>query len=138
MGQNPMSANHVFIIEDDKYMQHVLNFCLSEKYRTSVYNDGMAAMGALQSGEFPDVIIADLNTPHLNGLQLVSQLKSSGCFSSIPVIIVSGDQSSEKRIQCLSAGADDYILKPFNPKELDIRVNIVLKRAGYMYSLKHA
>ena len=138
MNTNSVSGHHIFIIEDDKYMQHVLNFCLSETYHTSVFNDGMAAMSALQSGELPDLIITDLNTPNLNGLQLLSQIKSSGFFSSIPVIVISGDQSSEKRIQCLSAGADDYILKPFNPKELDIRVNIGLKRAGYLYSLKHA
>ncbi len=138
MSQKALVDTLIFIVEDDPYMQKVLTFCLSKTYKTSAFNDGMAAMSALQSGTIPDLIITDLNTPLLNGLDFIKQMKASGFFQSIPVIIVSGDQSTDKKIECLSAGADDYVLKPFNPKELEIRVNIVLKRSGNHYSLMHA
>lgn len=87
-------------------------------------------MNALQTGTMPDIIITDYNTPQLNGLDFLKQLKSSGFFSSIPVIMLSGEEGSDIRVKCLSAGADDYIVKPFNPQELEIRINIVLKRTG--------
>lgn len=138
MNQKSQIGNHIFIIEDDPYMQRVLNYCFSKNYETSVFSNGMAAMSALQNGILPDLIITDLNTPFLNGLELIRQIKASGFFNSIPVIIVSGDHSSEKRIQCLSEGAEDYVVKPFNPKELEIRVNIILKRAGNYHSITQA
>ena len=138
MNHKSVIGSHIFIIEDDRYMQYVMNHYFSKNYTTSLFDNGMAAMAALQKGVMPDVIITDLNTPFLNGLELITQIKLSGFFNSIPVIIVSGDHTSEKRIKCLSAGADDYVLKPFNPKELEIRVNIVLKRSGNNYSLMHA
>ena len=138
MNYKTENDNHIFIIEDDLYMQSVLNYCFSKTYTTSIFSNGMAAMSALQNGTIPDLIVTDLNTPFLNGLELIKQVKASGLFSSIPIIILTGDHSSENKIKCLSAGADDYVLKPFNPKELEIRVSIVLKRSGNLYSLKHA
>lgn len=138
MNYKSENETHIFIIEDDLYMQSVLNYCLGKNYAISIFDNGMAAMSALQNGTVPDLIITDLNTPFLNGLELIKQVKASGFFNSIPVIILTGDHSSDNRIKCLSEGADDYVLKPFNPKELEIRVNIVLKRTGNLYSLKHA
>ena len=138
MNQKSLNEQHVFIIEDDLYMQSVLNHCFSKNYTVSMFDNGMAAMAAMQSGTVPDIIVTDLNTPFLNGLELIKQVKASGFFSAVPIIILTGDHSSENRIKCLSEGADDYVLKPFNPKELEIRVNIVLKRAGNQYALMHA
>ena len=138
MNYRTENENHIFIVEDDLYMQSVLKYCFTKKYTTSIFNNGMAAMTALQNGMIPDLIVTDLNTPFLNGLELIKQVKASGFFSSIPVIILTGDHSSDNRIKCLSEGADDYVLKPFNPKELEIRVNIALKRTDRLYSLKHA
>ena len=138
MNQKSLNEHHVFIIEDDLYMQSVLNHCFSKNYVVTMFDNGMAAMAAMQGGTVPDIIITDLNTPFLNGLELIKQVKASGFFSAVPIIILTGDHSSDNRIKCLSEGADDYVLKPFNPKELEIRVNIVLKRAGNQYALMHA
>jgi DNA-binding response OmpR family regulator len=121
---------HVFIVEDDLYMQNLLSFHLSAQYNISSFDNGLEALASLQMGNVPDVILSDLNTPEIGGLELIKQIKASGFFSFIPILILSGEENSDTRIQCLNAGADDFIVKPFNPQELDARLKIVLKRLG--------
>lgn len=120
----------ILIIEDDVYMQLILKEFLSNVYETEVFINGMDALASIQNGNIPDLIISDLNTSKINGLQLLAQLQASDFFKSIPVIIVSGEDSSEKRILCLNSGADDYIVKPFNPAELEARVRVILRRVS--------
>ena len=118
----------ILIVEDDLYMQLILKEFLGNTYETEVCVNGMDALASIQNGNTPDLIISDLNTAKLSGLELLGQLQASDFFKSIPVIIVSGEDSSEKRILCLNSGADDYIVKPFNPAELEARVRVVLRR----------
>jgi DNA-binding response OmpR family regulator len=66
----------------------------------------------------------------MGGLELIEQLKNSGFFKSIPLIVLSGEESTETRIKCLDAGADDYVVKPFNPMELEARLKAILRRTG--------
>lgn len=120
----------ILIIEDDAYMQLILSEFLNHIYEIETCNNVLDALNYLQNGNMPNLIISDLNTPNFSGLELIAQLKSSSFFKSIPIIIISGDDSSDKRIQCLNAGADDYIVKPFNPAELEARIRVVLKRTG--------
>jgi len=109
-------------------MQLILKEFLSNVYETEVCLNGMDALATIQNGNIPDLIISDLNTAKISGLELLAQLQASDFFKRIPVIIVSGEDSSEKRILCLNSGADDYIVKPFNPAELEARVRVVLRR----------
>jgi DNA-binding response OmpR family regulator len=120
----------ILIIEDDAYMQIILSEFLNNTYEIETCNNVLDALNYLQNGNMPDLIISDLNTPKISGLELIAQLKASNFFKLIPIIIISGDDSSSKRIQCLDTGADDYIVKPFNPAELEARIRVVLKRTG--------
>ena len=122
------SQTKILIVEDDLYMQAILKEFLSATYEIVISQDGMEALAFMQSGNVPDLIISDLNTPKLNGLELITQIKVSDFFKSIPIIILSGEDSSEKRIKCLDSGADDFIVKPFNPAELEARIRVVLRR----------
>jgi DNA-binding response OmpR family regulator len=128
MNTSPANKIKILVVEDDLYMQLILKEFLSNVYDTEVFVNGMDALAAIQNGNIPDLIISDLNTAKISGLELISQLQASDFFKSIPVIIVSGEDSSEKRIQCLDSGADDYIVKPFNPAELEARVRVILRR----------
>lgn len=120
----------ILIVEDDQFMQAILQKFLSTTYEIIIKPTGMDALAFLQRGNLPDLIISDLNTPKLSGLELIEQVKLSDFFNSIPIIILSGEESSEKRIKCLDAGADDFIVKPFNPGELQSRIRVVLRRSG--------
>lgn len=121
---------HILIVEDDAFIQAILQQQLSGRYRLTTFSNGMDVLAFLQNGCIPDLIISDLNVPQLDGLKLIEQVKSSGFFEAIPLIILSGEQNSEKKIECLEAGADDYIEKPFNPRELAVRIKTILKRTG--------
>ena len=120
----------VIVVEDDFPIKTLITKVLEYNFEVTAFDNGMDALSYLQKGNIPDVIISDLNTPELNGYELLVQLKTSSYFNSIPVIILSGEEGSETRIKCLEAGADDYILKPFNPRELEVRINVILKRYG--------
>ena len=120
----------VMVVEDDHFMQAILNEYLGTKYAVKVVDNGLDALAILQQGDLPHLVISDLNVPKLNGMELIAQVKASDFFKSIPIMILSGEDSSETRIKCLNAGADDYVVKPFNPKELEARINVILRRLG--------
>ncbi|RYY34539.1 MAG: response regulator [Sphingobacteriaceae bacterium] len=118
----------ILVVEDDPYMQIILQEFLSANYDVEICENGMVALAFLQDGNIPDLILSDYNTPQLTGLELIDQVKSSDFFNTIPIMILSGEESSEKRIKCLDAGAEDFIVKPFNPTELASRIKVVLRR----------
>ena len=125
-----MPLPKVIVVEDDAIMQLIITQSLDGRFDVMAFPNGMDALTYLQEGNLPDIIIADLNTPLMGGLQLIEQLKISGFFSAIPVIVLSGEESTETRIVCLDAGADDYVVKPFNPRELEARMKAILRRTG--------
>jgi DNA-binding response OmpR family regulator len=125
----------ILIVEDDVFMQAILEEILSSTYEIEMRSNGMDALAYMQNGNIPDLIIADLNTPKMSGLDLIEQVKISDFFNSVPIIILSGEESSDKRIKCLDAGADDFIVKPFNPAELEARIRVVLRRMGKLSTL---
>jgi DNA-binding response OmpR family regulator len=81
----------------------------------------------LYDGNRPDLIILDLRMPEMNGDEFLIYLKKNGLYKDIPVVVLSGEESSDIRIKMLELGAEDFILKPFNPMELKIRIKKVLK-----------
>ncbi|UEG53805.1 response regulator transcription factor [Mucilaginibacter daejeonensis] len=130
MGFSDTGQTKILIIEDDNYMQLILRKFLGKAYELEICPSALEALSFLQNGNIPDLVISDLNTPNLTGLDFITQISSSDFFRSIPVIIVSGEDSSETRIRCLDTGADDFIVKPFNPAELEARVRAILRRIG--------
>jgi DNA-binding response OmpR family regulator len=128
---NPIKSKpSVLVVEDDAFIQSILNEILSENFEVTIFTDGMDGMNYLQSGNIPDIILSDLNIPGLDGMSFLIQVRNSGFFKSIPFIILSGKDDIENRIRCLEAGADDFINKPFNPRELDARLKNILRRMG--------
>ncbi len=121
---------NILVVEDDAFIQAILQQTLSEHFSVSLFTDGMDAFNYLQTGNLPDLILSDLNIPGLSGMELLHQVRNNGFFSAIPLVILSGKEDSETRIRCLEAGADDYIVKPFNPRELGARIKNIIRRMG--------
>ncbi len=130
MSFSNLDSIKILIVEDDLFMQAILKEFLKTSYEIAIRSNGMDALAFLQNGNVPDLIISDLNTPKLSGLDLIEQIKVSDFFNSVPIIILSGEESSEKRIKCLDSGADDFVVKPFNPAELGARIRVILRRIG--------
>ena len=137
MGATNSNLLNVVIVEDDIAIKTLLCAVLEYNFTVTAFENGMDALAYMQQGNIPDIIISDLNTPELNGYDLLLQLKASNYFNAIPIVILSGEESSQSRIKCLEAEADDYIVKPFNPRELEARINVILKRYGKSLTSKN-
>lgn len=118
----------ILMIDDESAMQKIVKQYFKDVHTVVPQNNGREALIWLYQGNLPDIIIADINMPILNGPAFIAEIKSSGLFSDIPLIVLSGEDKSDIRIDCLDAGADDFMLKPFNPRELEARLNAVMRR----------
>lgn len=112
----------LLIIDDNEMLLGLINHCFSSTFELFLHKSIADAKIALQNGLFPDAIITDLNLPDEDGKSFISYLKSNPLYCNIPLIVLSGDEKSESRIECLKLGADDYIMKPFHPEELALRI----------------
>lgn len=133
MSWNGSKFPKVLVVEDDLPIQLIIVRSIEEQFNVMAFANGREALSFLYEGDLPDIIISDLNTPELGGIELLKQLKTSGFFRGIPVLVLSGEESTETRIKCLDAGADDFVVKPFNPRELEARIKAILRRTGKFY-----
>lgn len=113
----------ILIVEDDAFTAQLLQFVFErEKYAVTWLPDGQQAQNHLQQHAPGDVVLLDLMLPHVDGLDLLSQLRSLPAWQHTWVMVLSArDQTSDIR-QAFALGADDYMTKPFDPQELLARV----------------
>ncbi len=118
----------ILVIEDEQDIADLVAFNLARSnYRVEVAADGLKGLAAAQLVR-PDLIVLDLMMPGMDGISLFKELKKKAATRSIPVIMLTARGQTEDRIAGLEAGADDYMTKPFSPKELVLRVKNLLKR----------
>jgi DNA-binding NtrC family response regulator len=119
----------ILIIDDDTAMCQLLGKLLASRYGVVSKNDGLSALQWLSEGNLPDLVITDLDMPKIAGEEFVSNLKNSGFFSDIPLIVITGYKSRDKRLACFKLGVHEYFEKPFNPRDLVFAVDIILKHS---------
>lgn len=121
------SNTHILIVDDDDRIRLLLQKYLSrEGYRTSVAESAASAREKMRGLSY-DLLIVDIMMPGEDGLSLSRSLRDG---SEIPIILLTAKGESEDRIIGLRAGADDYVVKPFEPEELLLRIDNVFRRAG--------
>ena len=118
----------ILVIDDELSIRMLLENFLKREYVVVTKNDGMEGLTWLEEGNIPDLIVADIQMPNLDGYDFIKNLRASGYFKHIPLIMLSGIESTSEKIKCLKLGADDYIVKPFNPEELAIRIELLISR----------
>ncbi|MCC6702561.1 MAG: response regulator transcription factor [Fluviicola sp.] len=118
----------ILVIDDELSIRMLLENFLSKIYEVITKNDGMEGVQWLEQGNIPDLIVADIQMPNMNGNDFIKNIRSSGFFKEIPLIMLSGIESSQEKVKCLKLGANDYLVKPFNPEELAIRIELLLAR----------
>lgn len=117
----------VFIVEDDAKIARVVKaYVEGAGFEARHFRNGREAFAEAQKG-LPDLVILDLMLPDIPGEDLFHDLKEMG---DVPVIMVTSKSSEEERVAGLAMGADDYVVKPFSPRELVFRVQAVLKRSS--------
>ena len=118
----------ILIVEDEpKLAQLLVDYLQADGYACTVVRDGHAAIPALREHE-PVLVVLDLMLPGRDGLSICRELRS---FSTVPVIMVTARISEVDRLLGLDSGADDYICKPYSPREVVARVRALLRRTGW-------
>jgi len=115
----------ILVVEDEKHISEiVVKYLDKENYDVILAENGMDALNVFHSFS-PHLIVLDIMMPYLNGLEVLKEIRKT---SNIPIIILSAKSSFDDRIDGLSIGADDYLIKPFSPKELLLRIEKLLDR----------
>ena len=118
----------ILVVDDDRRVVDLLQISLSQNgYHVTAASTGEEGLEAVRR-DTPDLIILDLRLPKKNGFEVCAALKSSKDTAMIPVIMVSATAEVDARLQGLMHGADDYLTKPFSPKELLIKVRRIFER----------
>lgn len=119
----------VLVVEDDPSLVELLRYNLErEGFGVSVENDGESGGLAIIERDF-DAVILDWMMPNMSGIDLVRQIRQLDQKRDTPVIMLTARGEEEDRVQGLESGADDYVVKPFSPKELIARLRALLRRS---------
>jgi len=123
-----MARSRVFVVEDEPDIAEVLEYNLEkEGFEVEIAHRGDTALESIRR-EPPDLLILDLMLPGLDGLELTRALKRESPTSQIPILMLTAKGDEVDRIVGFELGADDYIAKPFSPREVVLRVKAVLRR----------
>ena len=123
------NKNHILIVDDDDRIRNLLKDYLTEnRYITSTAENATQAKERLKIIKF-DTIILDVMMPGQNGYELTKEIKKD---SKVPIILLTAKGEVENRIKGLELGADDYLGKPFEPKELLLRIKNILNKKNHL------
>jgi DNA-binding response OmpR family regulator len=122
----------ILIVDDDRDIANLIDiYLMNEGFETVQAHDGAEALDKLANEEF-HLVVLDIMMPKMDGMEVCRRIRETG---SIPILMVSAKAEDMDKIRGLMTGADDYVVKPFNPLELVVRVKTLLRRA-YQYGQK--
>ncbi|MBV7317564.1 phosphate regulon transcriptional regulator PhoB [Shewanella sp. NIFS-20-20] len=120
----------ILIVEDELAIREMLTFVLEQHgFQTSVAEDVDSAL-SMMAEPYPDLILLDWMLPGGSGIQVAKKIKQDEFSRKIPIIMLTARGEEEDKVKGLEVGADDYMTKPFSPKELVARIKAVLRRAA--------
>ncbi|MCR4853450.1 MAG: response regulator [Prevotella sp.] len=117
----------LLIVEDNPEIAHFIGMVMGSNYNIQFAMNGEEALQKAQEN-MPDILLTDLMMPLMDGLELCRRVRSSDVLNHIPIIVISAKDSDNDRLEALQAGADAYLIKPFNADELTLRVEQLLRQ----------
>lgn len=130
---NKPNETLILIVEDNDELRQYIASCLDSQYQIIQARDGKEGLD-LAIQEIPDIIIADYIMPQMSGMELVEKLKESSLISHIPVIMLTAKSSVQNRIEGVVKGAEVYLTKPFNYRELEAYIHTLLRQRNILLS----
>ncbi len=121
-----MNKSRILIVDDKESIAKIIFAFLRNDLDCYYVPNPVQAIKWLMDGNTADLIISDIRMPEMRGDEFLAYLKKSELFRHIPVIMLSSEDSTSERIRLLEEGAADYIVKPFNPMELKVRIQKIL------------
>ena len=119
-------TDKILVVEDEAHITRTLRLYLEQAgYQVAIIADGALAMSAFQH-EKPDLVILDLHLPHMDGWEICRQIRHA---ADTPIIMLTARSEESDKLIGLELGADDYVTKPFSPREVMARVRVVLRRS---------
>jgi two-component system alkaline phosphatase synthesis response regulator PhoP len=123
-----VSKEHILVVEDEEDIQELIQYNLGrEGYRVTCVGSGEEGLKAAQS-RYPDIVLLDLMLPGMDGLEVCRRLRGNEGTRRLPILILSAKGEESDIVAGLELGADDYVTKPFSPRELLARLRAVLRR----------
>ncbi|MEL7121922.1 MAG: response regulator [Bacteroidota bacterium] len=126
INQQQNKAANILMVEDNIDMQNLIVSLLSENYHFHIANDGEEAWNWIINGKIKveeiDLILSDIMMPNMDGYELLEKIKQLKEWQQIPIVMLTARADQENKLQALRLGVDDYILKPFSPEELQVRL----------------
>jgi len=123
-------AQKVLLIEDEAAIREMLQFALRQADYDVFQSETAQEATDILTKEAIDLILLDWMLPGISGVELCKRLKKDSHYKKIPIIMLTARAEEDDKIQGLNAGADDYLTKPFSPRELMARINAVLRRVS--------
>jgi two-component system phosphate regulon response regulator PhoB len=129
MTTNRKAPARILVVEDERDIAALVAYHLTkEGYRVRTAEEGTEALEAI-GAERPDLVLLDLMLPGFSGYEVLTEVRRRPELAEMPVVILTARKDEADRVQGLELGADDYVTKPFSPRELVLRVAAVLRRA---------
>lgn len=121
--QTDSPSHSVLVVEDDDHIAKVLTFMLERQgYRVTHAADGRAASEHVASQGAPDLVLLDVMLPYVDGFDIVRQIRANEAWSGVPIVMLTAKNTEQDTVRALDAGANDFVVKPFQPNELLARV----------------
>jgi len=118
----------VLVVEDDVHIAQVLTFMLERQgYKVIYAEDGRAAVQHIVSSPVPDLVLLDVMLPFVDGFEVLNLLRAREGWETVPVLMLTAKSSEQDTVRALDAGANDFIIKPFQPLELLARLRRYLQ-----------
>lgn len=123
-----MSKLSVLVVEDDDHISQVLKFMLERQgYQVVHLADGRAACGHVDTETAPDLVLLDVMLPYVDGFEIVQRMRANPAWAAVPVLMLTAKNTERDTVRALDAGANDFVVKPFQPNELLARVRRLVR-----------
>lgn len=118
----------ILVVEDHESLRILLSNYLKKEFKVNTTANGYEALAWINQGNIPDAIVLDINMPDLDGIEFLTNIRNSGFFQHLPVVLVSAEKDKETIEKCIELGINGYLKKPFNPSELQTKILTILKK----------